>query len=337
MSEWLGLLLTAALLVGNGFFVAAEFAIVAARRSLVEPQAEAGSRRARTVIRAMERVSVVMAGAQLGITVCSLALGALSEPAIAHLLEPVFHAMHLPDGAVHPVAFVLALALVTVLHVVIGELVPKNIALAGPERAALWLTPPLVAIVTAFRPLIHLLNSSANGVVRLLGVTPQDEVASSFTRDEVAGLVAESHREGHLDADEHELLTGAIDFAERVARDVLLPTGELVTVPATVTPERLEQLAVSTGFSRFPLDDLSGYLHVKDVLTVAERDCSVPPETVRALPSVAADLPLRAVLETMRTSGSHLVRVVDSDGPTGVAAMEDALEELIGEIRGSML
>jgi CBS domain containing-hemolysin-like protein len=329
--EWLGLVLTVFLLLGNGFFVAAEFAIVAARRSVLEPEADRGSRRARTTIRAMEHVSVMMAGAQLGITVCSLALGALSEPAIAHLLEPAFHAVHLPDGAVHPIAFAIALALVTVLHVVIGEMVAKNVALAGPERAALWLAPPLVAVVTAFRPLISALNVMANSLIRLLGVTPKNEVASAFTRDEVAGMVAESHREGHLDEDEHELLTGAIGFATKVADDVLLPVATLVRVPTTVTPDELEALAVSTGYSRFPLDDLTGYLHVKDVLTVPERGSAVPGAMVRPLPTVTGTTPLRSVLETMRTSGSHLVRV----GDAGVAAMEDALEELIGEVRAT--
>ena len=134
-----GILLTAVLLAANAFFVGAEFALVSARRSVIEPRADAGSRRARTTLRAMENISLMMAGAQLGITVCSLALGALSEPAIAHLVEPGFESLGVPEAAVHPVAFVLALGLVTVLHVVLGEMVPKNIALAGPERSALWL------------------------------------------------------------------------------------------------------------------------------------------------------------------------------------------------------
>jgi CBS domain containing-hemolysin-like protein len=338
MPDWLGIVLTFVLLLANGFFVGSEFALVSARRSVIEPMVESGSRRARTTLRAMEHVSLMLAGAQLGITVCSLALGSLSEPAIAHLLEPVFEAVHLPDGLVHPVAFVLALLLVTVLHVVIGEMVPKNIALAGPERAALWLGPALSGVVTALKPIIATFNALANGGLRLLGVQPRNEVASVFTRDEVAGMVAESHREGLLEADDRDLLEGAISFEEATARRVLLPTGDLLTVGPGVTPDGVEMLAVASGFSRFPYvrdGAMTGYVHVKDVLLVGDRDAPLATDTVRPLPEVGVDQSLRSVLETMRTEGSHLVRAVDPvDGATlGVVAMEDVLEELVGEIR----
>lgn len=329
MPEWVGLVLTVALLAGNGFFVAAEFALVSARRSVIEPQAERGVRGAAVALSAVERISLMMAGAQLGITICSLALGALSEPAIAHLLEPVFHAVQLPDTAVHPVAFVLALTVVTVLHVVLGEVIPKNIALAGPEKAALWLAPPLVAVVAAFKPLIWALNRTTNAMIRLIGVEPRDEVNSVFDRDEVAGMVAESHREGELDSDEAELLSGAIAFVDRVARDVLLPTARLTVVGSDVTPDQLESLSAQTGYSRFPLIDLTGYVHVKDVLTLTERDTPVPGRLVRPLPPVAADASLRVVLETMRARGAHLVQITDGIRSIGVVAMEDVLGELI--------
>jgi CBS domain containing-hemolysin-like protein len=329
MPEWVGLVLTVALLAGNGFFVAAEFALVSARRSIIEPQAERGVRGAAAALGAVERISLMMAGAQLGITICSLALGALSEPAIAHLLEPVFHAVQLPDAAVHPVAFVLALTVVTVLHVVLGEVIPKNIALAGPEKAALWLAPPLVAVAAAFKPLIWALNKTTNAMIRLIGVEPRGEVNSVFDRDEVAGMVAESHREGELDSDEAELLSGAIAFADRVARDVLLPTDRLTVVGSDVTPDQLESLSAQTGYSRFPLIDLTGYVHVKDVLTLTDRNTPVPARLVRPLPPVAADASLRVVLETMRARGAHLVQITDGVRSIGVVAMEDVLGELI--------
>ncbi len=330
MPDWLAVLLTFALLVGNGFFVAAEFALVSARRSIVEPQADRGVRGAAAALRAIEHISMMMAGAQLGITVCSLALGALSEPAIARLLEPVFDLLQVPGSAVHPIAFVLALGIVTVLHVVLGEVVPKNVALAGPERAALLLARPLVAVVAVFRPLIWVLNRTTNGMVRVLGVEPRGEVNSVFDRDEVAGLVAESHREGELDRDEAELLSGAFAFADRVAADVLLPTDRLTVVGSEVTPDQVESLTARTGYSRFPLLDLTGYVHVKDVLTLTDRDAPVPAELVRPLPPVALDASLRMVLETMRARGSHLVRVTDGIRSFGVVAMQDVLGELIG-------
>jgi CBS domain containing-hemolysin-like protein len=160
---WLGLLL----LLGNAFFVGAEFALVSARRTQIEPRAQAGSRMARTTLRAMENVSVVMAGAQLGITVCSLGLGAVAEPALAHLIEPVAHALHLPDAWLHPVAFAIALACVVYLHVVLGEMVPKNLALAGPERAALAFGPPMMVVVTGLKPVVWVLNTMANVLLPL--------------------------------------------------------------------------------------------------------------------------------------------------------------------------
>ncbi|WP_375487310.1 hemolysin family protein [uncultured Jatrophihabitans sp.] len=330
MPEWLGLLLTVALLAGNGFFVAAEFALVSARRSVVEPQAERGVRGSAAALHAIEHISLMMAGAQLGITVCSLALGALSEPAIAHLLEPAFHAVGVPKSAGGVIAFVIALTLVTMLHVVFGEVIPKNVALAGPERAARWLAPPMVSVVNAFKPLIWALNHATNAMLRMVRVQPRDEVNSVFDRDEVAGLVAESHREGQLDEDEAGLLSDAIAFDDRVAADVLLPTADLALVGRDMTPDQLEALAAETGYSRFPLQDLTGYLHVKDVLTLEGRTAAVPGDVIRALPAVVVDAPLRSVLETMRARGTHLVQVTDGVRAAGVITMQDVLGELIG-------
>src|ERR687897_276309 len=183
-----GVGLAVVLLALNAFFVGAEFALLSARRSQIEPRAQAGSRAARTTLRAMENISLVMAGAQLGITICSLGLGAVGEPPGAHLLEPVFHLARLPDDLLHPVSFVVAMSIVVYLHVVLGEMVPKNIALAGPDRAALVLSPPMMAIVTVLRPVIAGMNMAANAVLRLLRIEPRDEVHSSFTREEVAAL-----------------------------------------------------------------------------------------------------------------------------------------------------
>src|SRR5215218_6988560 len=224
------------LLAANAFFVGAEFALVSVRRGAIESRAADGGWASRVTLKAMENVSLMMAGAQLGITICSLGLGYLGEPAIAHLLEGPFEEIGLPEALVHPIAFAIALSLIGYLHVVLGEMVPKNIALAGPTRSALLLTPPLTMIVRAFRPAIALLNWIANITLRAIGVRPQDEVASAFTRDEVAGLVEESRREGLLDQHEGRLLVGALKFEERDARAVLLPISSLETVAPDVTP-----------------------------------------------------------------------------------------------------
>ena len=287
----------------------------------------------------MEHVSLMMAGAQLGITVCSLGLGYLGEPAIAHFLEGPFEEIGVPESLVHPAAFAIALGLIGYLHVVLGEMVPKNLALAGPDRAALLLAPPLALIVRALRPAIALLNWFANVTLRAVGVEPRDEITSAFTRDEVAGFVAESRREGILDLQEERLLIGALEFEERDARSVLLPIEQIETVTPDVTPAEVEALAVRTGYSRFPVrrdGDLVGYLHLKDALEIEDRHRNRPiaASWVRPLAVVDATDRLRTVLATMQRSNAHLARVHDADGGVlGVAALEDVLEELVGEIR----
>ncbi|HEY6746877.1 MAG TPA: CNNM domain-containing protein [Mycobacteriales bacterium] len=322
------------LLAANAFFVAAEFALISARRSAIEQRGR--TRAGRVTLRAMERVSLMLAGAQLGITICSLGLGALAEPAVAHLLDPVFAAVGLPESVRHPVSFALALAVVVFLHVVVGEMVPKNLTLAGPDRAALLLGPPLAGLVVVLKPVIVVLNTLANLGLRALRVEPKDEVTSAFTREEVAGLLAESRREGLLEPGRERLLSEALAFDERTVGGIVVPVRSVVTVPASVTPAEVEALVARTGYSRFPvlLDGaMTGYVHVKDLLGVPDRDRPMDPAVIRALPAVGADSSLRAALQQMQTTGAHLIRVVDAAGALlGVVMLEDALEELVGEI-----
>ena len=338
MSDWIGLVVAVVLLGANAFFVAAEFALISARRSSIEPLAEAGSRRARTTLAAMEQVSLMMAGAQLGITVCSLGLGAIGEPAVAHLLEPVFQALRVPEAAVYPISFAIALSVVVALHVVIGEMVPKNLALAGPDRAALALAPPLRVVAVVLKPFLLAMNAVANAVLRLVGVEPKDEVTSSFTRDEVAGLLDQSHEGGLLDAADHDLLTGALTLEDRDTRSVLIPRAELAVLTPGDDGLVVEQLAASTGFSRFPVlvgDELTGYVHLKDVLVAeGEPDVRVA-DITRPLPRVDATTDLRTTLQTMQAGRAQLAAVVDEGRVLGVVALEDILEELVGEIRDS--
>jgi CBS domain containing-hemolysin-like protein len=340
MSNMTALGIALLLLAGNAFFVGAEFALISARRTQIEPRAQAGSRAARVTLRGMENVSLMMAGAQLGITMCSLGLGAVGEPAVAHLIEPAFEAAGLPDALVHPIALVIALAIVVTLHMVLGEMVPKNIAIAGPERSALTLGPPLYAIVTVLKPVIWLLNATANSVLRLVRVTPQNEIASTFTADEVAAFIAQSRREGLLDEDEHELLTGALAFTDARVGSVVLGIDDLVTVTGHVTPAELEEICARTGYSRFPVvrdtGDLVGYIHLKDVLDTPQdiRDQPVHPKWLRPLVSVGLDQSLRDSLAIMQAHGAHMARVIDpnDDSVVGVATLEDVLEELVGEV-----
>ncbi|WP_028638214.1 hemolysin family protein [Nocardioides sp. URHA0032] len=339
MNSGTAIVVTVLLLLGNAFFVGAEFALVSARRTQLEPRAEAGSRMARTTIKAMENISLVIGVNQLGITVCSLVLGAVGEPAVAHLVEPVLHALHLPEGALHPVSFVVALAVVVYLHVVMGEMIPKNLALAAPDRAALALGPPIWGIVTVLRPIVVVINWVAGGVLRLLGARLTDEVSSTYTREEVAALVEESRGEGLLAADEYDRLAGALGFTEKTVSAVLMPPETLTTVPRGITPAEVEALCAATGYSRFPVTEdgeVLGYLHIKDALETDEvrRERPIDDKWIRPFAPMAADEALHGALETLQRRGAHMARVVDSEGRTlGLATLEDVIEELVGEIR----
>ena len=199
-------------LAGNALFVGAQFALITARRDQIEPLAESGNRRARVAAAQMRALPNMLAGSQLGIALCSLGLGAVAEPAFAHLLEVGFDAASLPKSVLHPAAFVVALAFVSFCHMVLGEMVPKNLALAGPIRAALWLGPPMAAWVRISRPLLIVINGLANAILRLFRVEPTDELGGSYSADELADLIAESTAHGLLEPADQQLLHHAIAF-----------------------------------------------------------------------------------------------------------------------------
>ncbi|SDO65523.1 Hemolysin, contains CBS domains [Pedococcus dokdonensis] len=330
---------TILLLLLNAFFVGAEFAAMAARRSTLEPLAANGSRRAQVCLDALEQMGSLLACAQLGITVCSVLLGAISEAALHHALEPVVHHLGLPEGVTDGLALALALLIVVYLHVVVGEMIPKNLALAGPERSALVLVPVLLYITRALRPIIAVMESLAKALVRLFRVEPKDEITSAFTVEEVEHILAESHHEGLIEEGQHGLVGAALEFSDKDAVDVAVSLSDLVTLPLTATPDDVERLVAKRGFSRYPMLDrageLSGYLHLKDVLYAddTERDIAVPVKRVRKLATVQAADEVEEVLRTMQRTGSHLARVVDPEGTDiGVVFLEDVIEELVGEV-----
>ncbi|MFB7272365.1 hemolysin family protein [Streptomyces sp. NPDC056244] len=322
-------------LVVNAFFVASEFALISVRRSQIEPAAEAGNRRARAVVWGLEHVSALLAAAQLGITLCTLVLGIVAEPAIAHILEPFFNAVGMPHGLVHPVSFVIALVLATYLHMLLGEMVPKNVALAEPARAALLLGPPLVALARALRPVIFTVNAFANGLLKLLRVQTRDEVLATYSDDELSRLVTDAGHAGVLDDRATERLHDALELGRRPVSDVVMPLEQVVSVRLGVTAEELERLSAESGFSRFPVVDATrrilGYLHVKDALDAAPRDEPFPVSAMRAIARVRASTPMDDVLTAMRRSRTHLAAVLDADGRlAGLVTMEDVLRQLVG-------
>ncbi|MFD1211202.1 hemolysin family protein [Arthrobacter sp. GCM10027362] len=340
MNSEAGIFWLVILLIGNAFFVGAEFAIMSARRSQIEPLAAAGSRSAKITLWAMEHVSLMLACAQLGITVCSLLILNVAEPAIKHLLlMPLEHWLGIPHEVSYGISFLVALLLVTFLHVTLGEMVPKNISVSTADKAALVLAPPLVYASKAVRPVITVLNWSANHVLRLMGVEPKDEVTSTFTLEEVQSIVQESTRHGLVD-DESGLISSSLEFSGQTARRVMVPLEELVTIDVDATPEEFERLVRRTGFSRFPVADdganLTGYLHLKDVMTIPEEGFRRPISVgkVRTLANLGPDDEIEDALAVMQRTGSHLARVISPEGRTlGVLFLEDVLEVLVGEIR----
>jgi CBS domain containing-hemolysin-like protein len=330
------LLIGLATLVVNAFFVGAEFALISVRRSQIEPYAEEGDRRAKSVLWGLEHVSALMAAAQLGITLCTLILGVVAEPAIAHLLEPVFHALGVPAGAGHAVSFVIALTAATYLHMLLGEMVPKNIALAEPVRSALVLGPPLVTLSRGLRPVIFAINAFANVLLKLLRVETKDEVTATFSDAELARLVKDSDEAGLIDDRTRERLHDALELGRRPVRDVVLPLERVVYARVGVTPEQLERLSAESGFSRFPVVDdgrrILGYLHVKDALDASPRDLAFQVRDMRPIARVRESTPLDDVLTAMRGSRTHVAAVLGGDGRlAGLVTMEDVLRELFGQ------
>ncbi|WP_326546621.1 hemolysin family protein [Mycolicibacterium sp. ND9-15] len=344
MGDFLGVLLTVLLLAVNAFFVASEFALISARRDRLEALAEQGKKSAVTVIRAGERLSLMLAGAQLGITICSILLGRVGEPAVAHLLEKPFDAVGVPDAVLHTVSFVVALGIVVVLHVLLGEMVPKNIAIAGPESAAMLLIPVYLVWIRVARPLIAFYNWCANVTLRAFRVEPKDELDVTVSTVELSEMIAESLSEGLLDPEEHGRLTRALQIRDRAVKDVAFPLRDIRTVSvaregAGPTVGAVQHALAETGYSRFPITDASGtylgYLHIKDVLAFVDDPGAVLDfSMVRPLPLVPASLPLPDALSRLRRSNSHLALVTAPDGSVeAMVALEDLVEDLVGTVR----
>jgi CBS domain containing-hemolysin-like protein len=338
-NPWIGLIWLVVLLLGNGFFVGSEFALISARRAQIEPRAKAGSRPAQITIKGMEKASLLLATGQIGVTVCSLLILVISEPSVHHLLEGPLTATGLDATAVSAISFGLTLVVVSFLHVVIGEMVPKNISFSVPERAALVLVPMLYAVAQLLRPIVVALNWSANMLLRVFGVKAVDEANSAFTLDQVEDIIEHSTREGVL-SDTTGALSNTFEFTEKKVQDVAVPLARLVAFPETVTPHEIEQAVAKYGFSRYPLRDedadLVGYLHLKDVLDLDEDEVNLPfpAKRVRTLISLPATMELEDALASMRRVGAHMARVFDAQGrEVGVLFLEDILEELVGEVQ----
>lgn len=328
------------LLFLNGFFVAAEFALLAARRSRIEQLAAEGDRRARHALSGVRELSVMLAGAQLGITACSLGLGAVAEPALARVIENLLQdAVTLSSPVRHAIAFAIALSVVVFLHMVVGEMAPKSWAISDPERTSLRLARPFRLFVTVFRPVIMLLNRLANLAVRAVGVEPQDERAMAHSAADLLFLLEESVDQGDIEADQHDLFARSLHLSGRVAADAMTLRRDIVAAPAEASVSELMELAHTTGRTRVlvfegDLDHVLGFVHAKDLLLLSSEARATA--TARILTRSAMVTPdghlLEDLLLEMRTARQHLAVVVDELGMVvGLVTLEDVIEELIGE------
>lgn len=331
MSIGLALSISILLLVLNAFFVAAEFALIASKRHRLQEEAAKGSRAAKAAVAGSRELTLMLAGAQLGITLCTLGLGALAKPAVKELLAPVFKATGLPESAASVIALILAVGLVVFLHMVVGEMAPKSWAIAHPERSAILLALPFRAFARAARWALLGLNALANAILRLFKVEPVDTVADAHGPMELQLLLAQSHEHGALPDEEHELLSGALRLENARLDEVMQPWSEAVTVPLAASVAQACEVSRTTGRSRLLVVDGSrpvGLVHVRDLLTTA------PSAELSSLvlPTITldADLALIDALQTMRAQRSHLALVGDAESPTGFAALEDLIEEVLG-------
>jgi CBS domain containing-hemolysin-like protein len=335
------LIITFVLVIFNGFFVAMEFALVGSRRAKLEELAGDGSRRARTALDASSDLTMQLAGAQLGVTMASLGIGFFGEPTVAHFIERTLEShVDIPHGWINAIGLVVGLGIVVFIHMILGEVVPKNIALSGPERVLLWLAPPARLYLKVFRPIVHGLQAMANAGVRLFKVEPRDELTSAHTAQELALMLAESHEGGLIEEFAHDLMTGVLDFGGRTVESVMVPRDEVVVVPRLATVAEVEAAVVESGHSRIPvvdrdIDSVLGFVHSKDLLTLpaSAQNQPIPLRLVRRMLVVPTDRSLEVLLLSMRRERVHFALIREQNGATaGVVTLEDLLEELVGDI-----
>ncbi len=325
------LLVSLVLLALNAFFVAAEFALVASKRHRLDDLAERGSRAAAAAAKGSRELSLMLAGAQLGITLCTLGLGSVAKPAVADLLAPVLTFLRVPEAAAYVVAVVLAVGIVVFLHMVVGEMAPKSWAIAHPERSAVLLALPFRGFAWVMRPVLSLLNAMANGCLRLVGVRPQNELAQVHGPKELVLLLGSAREAGQLADPEHRVLAGAIDLDRTTLTEVMVPLQRAVTVVGTTTVSQAEHLSRDSGRSRLVVTDGAvpvGIAHVRDIVR-APRQASVETVTTPAL-HLAEGLSLLDAISAMRAERAQLVLVEGPAGPVGLVTMEDLLERVLG-------
>ncbi|MFE4454070.1 hemolysin family protein [Streptomyces sp. NPDC056796] len=334
MSFPLAIFVTVLLLIGSGFFVAAEFALVAAKRHRLEKAVAEGRRGARAALAGMRELSLMLAGAQLGITVCTLGLGSVSKPAISHELDPLLHKLGLPAALSYGVAFAVAMIVVVFLHMVLGEMAPKSWAIAHPERSAMLLSPPFRSVVKAVRPLIWALNRLSNGLVRLCRVAPRDELTSVHNREQLTHLVEESERLGLISETDSELLTRSLTEPETPVRELQIPASGISAVDGDADAGEILRLAADTDRTRLLVlrqGAVLGSVHARDVLVArAQGRAAVARELARPVPELTEDATVAEAIELLRRRRASLAVVRDASGQlTGMVSLDDLLARFL--------
>jgi CBS domain containing-hemolysin-like protein len=328
------------LTLGTAFFVAGEFALVASDRPKIERLAAQGDRRARSALRALKTLSFQLSGAQLGITITSLTVGFIAEPTIAEALDPLIGLTGLPEPTVHGISIGVALFLATAVQMVLGELMPKNLALSEPVGLALWIAAPMRLVNATVKPIIVLLNNTANATVRLMGIQPRDELTSVHSLEELEVLIRSSRAEGTLEEEQFSLLSRSISFGGKTAADALVPRVSMVAIQRDKSLSEMAGLALETGYSRFPvygadMDDIVGTVHVKDTYRIPmdRRDETSVLDIMQEAMIVPESRTLESLLLEMRSERKQMAIVVDEHGGTaGIITLEDLLEEIVGDI-----
>lgn len=338
--NWMGLLVALVLLALNGFFVAAEFALLASRRSRIEQLAADGDRRAKHALASLRELTLMLAGAQLGITMCSLGLGAVAEPAVAGIIQGVLgQAFTLSETTSHVIAFTIALSIVVFLHMVVGEMAPKSWAISHPENSSLLIARPFRLFVSVFRPIISLLNEMANLAVRAVGVEPQEERELTHSPSDLLLLIEESAGHGGIAAQEHQLFARSLELSGLTAADAMTVRRDIVAVGADATAEMIAAEAHRTGRTRVvvhegDLDHVRGFVHAKDVIRLPHGTWTTTTAASLARPIMVTPEHhgLEDLLLEMRTERQHIALVVDEHGLVlGLVTLEDVIEELIGD------
>ncbi|MEQ7124356.1 hemolysin family protein [Actinopolymorpha sp. B11F2] len=329
MSTWTALLISAGIIAFSAFFVAVEFALVAARRNRLA-EAAATSASARAALKSAQELSLLLAGSQLGITLCTLALGAIAKPAVHHLMTPTLGAWGLPEATADVAAFILSLIVVTFIHLVVGEMAPKSWAISHPEKSATLLALPMRAFMWFTRPLLVTLNQLANWCLHRVGVEPVDELATARTADDLRQLVQHSAKAGALDTERHDQLMIALDLHSRPIRDIVRPAAQMAHIDAAATIEQIKTAARSSGHSRLVVrqDGLPvGMVHVRDTLT-APTDVTAA-ELMRPVATLTADTPIYTAMSAMRDNRNHLALIHDDQQLLGILTLQDLLNQLL--------